>query len=89
MKKIAVFFGGVSPEHDVSVITGVLTLNALKKTEYDVVPIYIDKKGEWFTGENLFDLDNYKNLDVKKIIRVSLLYGDNALYKKEKKPKLA
>ena len=32
MKNIAVFFGGVSVEHDVSVITGVLTCNSLKNS---------------------------------------------------------
>ncbi len=80
MKTIAVFFGGKSPEHDISVITGVLTLNSLRKADYEVLPVFIDKKGEWFTGETLFDLDNYKNLDYKALKRVTLLASDNALY---------
>ncbi len=79
MKNIAVFFGGVSVEHDVSVITGVLACNTLKKT-VSVVPIYVDRSGEWFTGEILFDPDNFSDLDYKKLTRVTLVLGDNKLY---------
>ena len=31
MKNVAVFFGGESIEHDISIITGVLTLNSIDK----------------------------------------------------------
>ena len=80
MKNIAVFFGGKSPEHDISVITGVLTLNSMSKTNYNPLPVFIDKNGEWFTGEILFDLDNYKNLDYKKLKKVTLTPFSNTLY---------
>lgn len=79
MKNIAVFFGGVSVEHDVSVITGVLTCNSLDKS-LKVVPVYVDGSGEWFTGESLFDPDNYENLDYKKLTKVSFIAGSNKLY---------
>ncbi|MBQ6980737.1 MAG: ATP-grasp domain-containing protein [Clostridia bacterium] len=79
MKSIAVFFGGVSVEHDVSVITGVLTCNSLDKS-YSCVPIYVDRTGEWFTGESLLDPDNFTRLDYKKLTRVSLISGSNVLY---------
>lgn len=83
MKNVAVFFGGKSTEHDVSVITGVLTLNALRKTCYQVVPVYIDKKGDFYTGELLFDLDEFKNLKTKKLTKITFLPNDNTLYKKK------
>ena len=79
MKSVAVFFGGVSVEHDVSVITGVLTCNSLDKS-FNVVPVYVDKSGEWFTGESLLDPDNFTRLDYKKLTRVSLVAGKNILY---------
>ena len=79
MKSIAVFFGGVSVEHDVSVITGVLTCNTLKKTA-DVLPVYVDRSGEWFTGESLFDPDGYTRIDYKKLTRVTFVAGANKLY---------
>ena len=79
MKSIAVFFGGVSVEHDVSVITGVLTCNSLDKA-FSVVPVYVDKSGEWFTGESLLDPDNFIRLDYKRLTRVTLISGSNALF---------
>lgn len=80
MKCIAVFFGGVSVEHDVSVITGVMTLNSIDKEKFNPIPIYISRQGEWFTGKTLFDLDEYKNLDYKKLKKVCIVQGENALY---------
>ena len=80
MKAIGVFFGGTTVEHDVSIITGVLTVNTLKRENYNVVPIYVDKKGEWYSGEELCDPDGYKNLNYKKLKRVTLLGGSNVLY---------
>lgn len=80
MKKIAVFFGGKSLEHDVSVITGVLTLNSLDKEKYDPVPVFADKDGVFYTGEKLFDIGFYKDKDVSKLSRVVFLQGDNRLY---------
>lgn len=79
MKNIAVFFGGVSVEHDVSVITGVLTANSLERDKFNPVPVYIDGKGEWFTGEYLLNTDNYKNFDSRKVRRVTFAAGANAL----------
>lgn len=88
MKNIAVVFGGTSVESEVSVITGVLTVNSLDRTKYNAVPVYIDKSGSWYTGE-LFDLDGFKNLDGKKLKRAGFFAGDNRLHiikgKKSKK----
>jgi len=41
-KNIALLFGGKSPEHEVSVVTGLQTLNWLDGTKYNVFLIYID-----------------------------------------------
>ena len=79
MKSIAVFFGGVSVEHDVSVITGVLTLNTLNKS-LNAVPVYVDRSGEWFTGSVLTDPDSFNDLDYKKLTKVTLIAGRNILY---------
>ncbi len=80
MKNILVFFGGKSSEHDVSVITGVLALNGTDREKYNALPVYIDKDGLWYTGKALNDVEIYKNLDVKKLERVTLLAGDDSLY---------
>lgn len=88
MKNVAVFFGGVSVEHDISVITGVLTLNSLKRNSFIPVPVYIDGNGEWFTGEKLFDVENYKGDRLKKLKRVSLIAGNPSLFEVRKNGKL-
>ena len=80
MKEIAIFFGGESAEHDISVITGVLALNSIDKARFLPVPVYVNKSGEWFTGENLFDLDEYRNLSEKKLKKVTIIPGDNSIY---------
>lgn len=60
--KIAVFFGGRSVEHEVSVISALQAIDSLNKDKYDVLPIYITKTGQWLTGEGLLEISNYKNL---------------------------
>lgn len=80
MKNIIVFFGGISCEHDVSVITGVLTLNSLDKTLYNPIPVYISKKGEWLYGEELFDVSFYKSGNFSTLKKATLLSGENTLY---------
>lgn len=60
---VGVVFGGVSPEHEVSVISSLQAINALDSVKYDVVPIYIGKDGTWFTGDILLDIEAYKDLD--------------------------
>jgi D-alanine-D-alanine ligase len=58
-KKIAVFFGGRSPEHDVSVITGLQVLQALDVTLYDPIAVYIALDGKWYIGEGLNKRENF------------------------------
>ena len=39
----AVFYGGKSAEHDISIITSMQVINNLDKTKYNVIPVYIRK----------------------------------------------
>lgn len=80
MKNVLVFFGGVSCEHDVSVITGVMTLNAIDKSEYNAVPVYVGRGGEWFTGEKLKDLSFYKELKSDGLKKCVLLPMQDTLF---------
>lgn len=59
---VIVAFGGVSPEHEVSVLTAMQVLAALEDSSYQTIPLYISKSGHWYTGEILRDLKNYKDL---------------------------
>lgn len=59
MKTVGVIFGGVTCEHDVSVVTGLQLIENVDKSKYQVVPIYIHSDGEWYTGEKLLDATIY------------------------------
>ena len=48
MKKLGVIFGGMSTEHDVSVVSGTAVIQNLDKSKYDITAIYIDLDGEWY-----------------------------------------
>ena len=48
MKKVGVIFGGISTEHDVSIVSGTSVIKNLDKNKYDITPIYISKEGEWY-----------------------------------------
>ena len=61
---IGVFFGSRNPEHEVSIITGQLIISELKKLNYTVIPIYIDKKGDWFSHEKLGYLKFFTDQDL-------------------------
>lgn len=47
-KKIGVIFGGVSTEHDVSVVSATSVIEQLDKQKYEIKPIYIAKNGNWY-----------------------------------------
>ena len=63
MKNIAVFFGGCSVEHDVSIVTGLQLIENMDKSKYNPVPIYITRDGDWYTGEKLLNTSYYKDFD--------------------------
>ena len=59
---IAVFFGCRSVEHEVSIISAVQAMRAINREKYDVTPVYVTKEGEMYTGEKLFEIEQYRNL---------------------------
>ena len=61
--KLGVFFGGKSVEHEIAIITANQAITSLNKEKYEIVPIYISKSGKMYTGEKLFDLKEYRDLD--------------------------
>jgi D-alanine-D-alanine ligase len=48
MKKVGIIFGGKSTEHNISVISGLSVIKNLNRQKYDIYPIYIDQKGNWY-----------------------------------------
>ena len=77
--KIGVFFGGKSVEHEISIITANQAITSLNKDKYEIIPIYISKNGKMYTGENLFDLKEYKDMDklIKKCEEIVCVNNGN------------
>ena len=91
MRKIAVFFGGNSCEHEISILTGVFVLNLLDKTKYVVYPVYIHTDGKTYTSPKMNDLDVFRSQDLSKFQRI--FFEDGSMYalnsKKERIKRIA
>lgn len=59
--EVAVLFGGVSNENEISVITGTLACNVLKKGGKSVLPMFLSQQGKLYAGEELADLNLFKD----------------------------
>lgn len=81
---VAVFMGGKSCEHEISCITAHQVIEALDKDKYQIIPIYISKNNDLYTGEELFDLTNYYDLKLleSKLDKVSIYKDGNSAYVK-------
>lgn len=66
--KLGVIFGGISTEHDVSVVSGTSVIENLDKNKYEIYPIYIDKNGEWYKYT--------KNIDSIKVLEIGQEIGE-------------
>ena len=87
-KRIGLFFGSKSVEHEISIITAMQVLNAIDKEKYDVVPIYIDKSGKFFTGDYLKEIKNFKNQSLipknsQRIINLKLNAKNKMIFETE------
>ena len=60
-RNIAVIFGGISNENEISVITGTMAANVLKSGGDTVIPLYISQQGETYTGDGLCDIGSFKD----------------------------
>ena len=82
-KQIGVIFGSRSCEREVSIISAVQMMRHANPEKYDVIPVYIDEKGQWYTGDALKDIRSYKPFqpDSNGIIKVfpDLTSGSGAL----------
>ena len=79
--KVGVIFGGESVEHEVSIISAMQAINKLDLDKYEVVPIYITKDREWYTGDMLKDIEVYQDLSlIKKYSKNVTLYCKNGAF---------
>ena len=58
--QLGVIFGSRSCEREVAIISAVQLMRHVNRDKYDVIPIYIDTDGSWYTGEPLKEIANYQ-----------------------------
>lgn len=63
---VAVFMGGKSVEHEVSIISALQAVHAINKEKYDVVPVYISKDNRFYMSEKLTDIKTFKDMEQLK-----------------------
>ena len=85
--KVGVIFGGESTEHEVSIITAIQAMNKMNEEKYEIIPIYIAKDREWYTGGLLKDIDSYQDIELikKYATNVVLIEKDNRFILQKKK----
>lgn len=76
--RVGMIFGGRSVEHEVSVLTAHQAIAALPRDKYTPVPIYISKAGQWFTGDALLDLKNFRDLETLQTQAEPIIFSPDA-----------
>ena len=85
---VAFFFGCMSVEHEVSIISAVQAMLAVDTEKYNIIPVYVTKNGEMFTGDSLLKIENYRDLPalLKNVWAVNFVRrGDKVLMVKDTK----
>ena len=83
--KLAVIYGGPSPEHDISILTGLQAAKILS-SKYQILNIYWSRDNRWFLVDN--DLESKDFLENKDIFKkeITIKYdSDPGFYLKKKK----
>lgn len=60
-KDVLIMFGGISPEHEVSIITGLQVIENIDLEIYTPLPIYINKNGVFKLLKHLKSRNDFKN----------------------------
>ena len=87
-KRLGVIFGSRSCEREVAIISAVQLMKNVDREKYEVVPIYLDEHGNWYTGEALEDIRSYQPFRPEakgvRLVFPDLTYGSGALLYVEK-----
>lgn len=79
--RLGVIFGGESVEHEVSIISAIQAMNKIDSEKYDIIPIYITKDRQWYTGEMLKEIESFSDLGlIKKYAKNVVLYEKNGRF---------
>lgn len=57
---VAVFFGGRSVEHEISIISAVQAMGNIDREKYNVIPVYMSKQSVFYSSEALLDIATFR-----------------------------
>jgi D-alanine-D-alanine ligase len=81
-------FGSRSCEREVAIISAIQLMRHADTEKYDIIPVYIDEHGNWYTGEKLKEIATFRPFrgETDGIVRVfpDLTAGSGALLRLEK-----
>lgn len=82
--KIALVYGGKSGEHEVSLQTAYAVMGQFDFSQYEIIPFYITKQGEWRSGGKLIappqNVDQLKLQDAPGVSAMQALFAANPAY---------
>ena len=61
MKNLAIFYGGKSSEHDISIITALQVISSVDLNKYNIIPVYINTDNNWYCLKDYKNINNYAN----------------------------
>lgn len=61
-KRIAVFFGGKSVEHDISILSALQTYPGFDEDRFEVILVYLNRENQAWVGESLKNLASFQDL---------------------------
>jgi D-alanine-D-alanine ligase len=76
MTTIAVVFGGPSPEHDISILTGLQAARLLAEARHDVVPLYWSRSGTWLRVPKDLEGSDFVGPDIEASTTVAFRVPD-------------
>ncbi len=74
--RVGIFFGGISPEHEVSLISARGIISNIDKEKFKAVKILIDKHGDFWTGKNAQEKIDLNSLSKKIDVAFPILHGE-------------
>ena len=75
MSPVALVFGGPSPEHDVSVLTGLRAARTLAESGPEPLALYWGKAGDWFSVSPLLEARDFEQGPPRKAQELSFTVG--------------
>ncbi len=79
---LCVIMGGKSVEHEISIITAVQAIQSLDKEKYEIIPLYITKKSEFYTSPIMCEIDSFKDIPalLEKSERVAFVRKNGTVF---------